>query len=195
MPDDEQQPSAEEPVIDDLEQKCDEAVAGWKRALADYDNLKKDLSKERAEMIKHAAWRAAQAFLPVLDNFDAALKFQPEADPPLADTPAWQKLQGWLQGILFIRAQLEKALEDLGLEPFGAVGDAFDPNMHEAVDSRAESAAPSRVIPSDSEGSRDSSPSARNDTGSEHIAEIVRRGWKLGEQVVRPAQVVVGSSV
>ena len=57
---------------------CATAMAGWKRALADYDNLKKDLSRERTEMRKDAVLDAAHAFIAVLDNFDQAVKFTPE---------------------------------------------------------------------------------------------------------------------
>lgn len=140
--------------VDPIQAKCDEAMTGWKRALADYDNLKKDLSRERGEMRRDGVLRAAQSFLAVLDNFDAAVKFTPQDIDP--------KLQGWLQGILFIRTQLETALRDLGLEPFGAIGDTFDPNLHEAVKGEGEK-----------------------------IAEVVRRGWKMNDKIVRSASVVV----
>lgn len=164
---DDQQPVT--PPADDFKVKYDEATLGWKRALADYDNLKKDLSRERGEMRRDAAARAAESFLGVLDNFDAAVKFTPENVDP--------KLQGWLSGILFIRTQLETALRDLGLEPFGAVGDSFNANLHEAVTERElpltkrETLQPEGVAPV--------------------ILEVIRRGWKIGDRIVRGASVVV----
>ncbi|GEM_PF-1015114 len=180
-------------------------MLGWKRALADYDNLKKDLSKERVEMRRDATIRAAQSFLAVLDNFDAAVKFQPDIsalsraergtseDPsplaqentgaergtsgdPWSDADLGKRMASWLSGILFIRTQLETALRDLGLEPFGNVGDAFDANLHEAVDSRHCEEPQAMKQSPDSSGT---------------ILEVVRRGWKMGDKVVRSASVIV----
>lgn len=164
MPDEQQPmeplPPFGEAPADPLQAKCDEAILGWKRALADYDNLKKDLSRERVDMRREATVRVAQGFLSVLDNFDAAIKFTPDNIDP--------KLQGWLSGILFIRTQLETALRDLGLEPFAKISDAFDPNLHEAVSER------------DEEGKNPGT-----------VLDVVRRGWKMGDKIVRSASVVV----
>ena len=89
--------------------QCDEYLTGWKRALADYDNLKKDLARERTQMHVHAVERSLLAILPVLDNFDAALKFAPtEVDP---------KTKQWLQGVLHVRTQLEDAFQPIPLHP------------------------------------------------------------------------------
>lgn len=151
----------EEIKNDDVEAKCAEYLAGWKRALADYDNLKKELSRERAEMRRDAMEAAAEEFLPALEHFDAALRFTPEVD---------QKAQGWLQGILHIRRELEDAMKSLGVEPFGAVGDTFDPSKHESSGERSE------------EGKAPNT-----------IAEVLRQGWKMGERVIRPAHVIVNS--
>lgn len=141
-------------------QNCAVALAGWKRALADYDNLKKDLARERVGMRQDAVLEAARAFIAVLDNFDQAVKHVPEG---LDD-----KTKGWVNGALFIRTQLETSLHDLDLEPFGAVGDVFDPSIHEIVSEREEEGA------------------------SEHsILEVAHRGWKIGERIVRSAKVVV----
>ncbi len=140
--------------------QCDEYLAGWKRALADYDNLKKDLARERTHMRVHALERAAHGMLPVLDHFDAAVRFAPDGHDP--------KMKQWLSGVLHVRKELEDALKDLGLKPFGEVGDIFDPNLHEAASERHE------------EGK------------SDHVVlEIVSRGWKLGEKIVRPAKVII----
>ncbi len=163
MNDENEQEKQEEVVADAATcAKCDEYLTGWKRALADYDNLKKDLSRERTESRQFAVTGVALQLLPVLDNFDAATKFAPEG----LDA----KTQGWLSGILHIRSQLERVMEELGLEPFGVIGDAFDPNLHDAAGERSE------------EG---------KEPGS--ILEVVLRGWKLSGRVVRPARVVVTS--
>lgn len=138
-----------------------EYLAGWKRALADYDNLKKDLGRERSDMRAAAIADAAMRVIPVLDNFDVATKFVPEGVD--------DKLRNWLTGILFIQTQLDAALKDMGVEPFGVVGDAFDANLHDAVGERSVA---------------DAQPG--------HVVEVVARGWKLGERIIRPAKVIVG---
>jgi molecular chaperone GrpE len=155
--------------------QCDEYLAGWKRALADYDNLKKDLARERTYMRAHALERATHGFLPVLDHFDAAVKFQPKADPPLADVPGGldQKTKQWLSGVLHVRKELEDALKELGLQPFGEVGDAFDPNLHEAASERHEH----------EEGKPD-----------HVILEVVSRGWRIGDRIIRPAKVIINNA-
>lgn len=147
-------------------QNCAVALAGWKRALADYDNLKKDLARERVVMRQDAVLEAARAFIAVLDNFDQAVKHVPEG---LDD-----KTKGWVNGVLFIRTQLETSLRDLGLEPFGAAGDAFDPHLHDAIWNA-------------------DTPPAKGEAGGGalQIIEVTHRGWKIGERVVRSAKVVV----
>lgn len=144
----------------DLQAKCDEYLAGWKRALADYDNIKKDLARERGEMRIAAIADAAIRVIPVLDNFDVAVKFLP------ADID--DKLRNWLTGILFIQTQLEEAIKSMGAEPYGSAGDTFDANLHDAVGERED------------EGAKPHS-----------IVEVVSRGWKIGEKIIRPAKVIV----
>lgn len=150
----------EEDPLAKLQAERDEYLVGWKRALADYDNIKKELSTEKDRMRSSVQWSFAGALLPVLDNFDEATKHAPEGLDP--------KTQNWLTGILYIKNQFEQVMNDLGLQPFGAVGDAFDPNKHEAAGEREEE-------------------------GKAHgtILEIVRRGWTLGDRVVRPASVII----
>jgi len=145
-----------------------EYLAGWKRALADYDNLKKDLGRERGDMRLAAAADAVMRLVPVLDNFDVATKFVPDNVD--------DKLRNWLTGILFIQTQLENALKEMGAEPYGEVGDTFDANLHDAVGERED------VI--------GGVPAPRHD-GESCIVEIVARGWKIGERIIRPAKVIV----
>jgi len=68
-----------EPAVETVpEDKATEYLAGWKRALADYDNLKKEQGRERVEMRAAATADAASRIIPVIDNFDTAVKFVPE---------------------------------------------------------------------------------------------------------------------
>ncbi len=116
--------------LEELKAKCAEYENGWKRALADYDNLKKDLARQRGEMRQQAAQDIAEEFIPVLDNFDQAVKFQPNGLD--------EKAKNWISGILHVRSQLEEILKRLGVEPFGSEGDPFDPHLHESIGEKSE---------------------------------------------------------
>lgn len=140
-------------------EKCQEYLSGWKRALADYDNLKKELASERVSMHHAAVERVADQIIPVLDNFDHALKFKPEGLDG--------KVEGWLQGMLHVRTQLESVLKDMGLEPFGGSGESFDPHQHEAASEQETDAPPGTIL------------------------DVILRGWKRGDRVLRPAKVTV----
>jgi len=139
---------------------CADSLAGWKRALADYDNLQKDLLRQREEIRERVKEGFAHDLIAVLDNFDQAVKFAPQ------DLPA--EVTTWLVGVTHVQNQFVSVLEGLGLESFGAVGDVFDPHLHNAADER------------DQEGAEEGS-----------VIEIIQRGWKLGDKVVRPANVIV----
>lgn len=140
--------------------KCDDYLLGWKRALADYDNLKKDLASERSRMREYVEQDAAERILPVLDNFDQALAFKPDG----VDA----KIENWLQGLLYVRTQLENVMAELGASPFGSADEHFDPSMHDAAGEKQQAGkAPGVVL------------------------EIVRRGWRRGEHMIRPAKVIV----
>lgn len=105
--------------------KCDEYLAGWKRALADYDNLKKDLAKERTAIRDGTKELLAHDLLESVDHFDQALKHKPSGLSP--------EVEKWLNGILHVRQQFESVLKNLGLEPFGKTGEIFDSTRCEAV--------------------------------------------------------------
>ncbi|HBR80320.1 MAG: Protein GrpE [Candidatus Uhrbacteria bacterium GW2011_GWE2_45_35] len=111
-----------------LEIQAAEYLTGWKRALADYDNLKKDLARERGEMRRAVAVEMLLNLLPLLNNFDQAAKHRPHTQD--------QAVEAWISGALQIRSQLEEALKEIGAEPFGSEGEKFDPALHESVSIR-----------------------------------------------------------
>jgi molecular chaperone GrpE len=139
---------------------CDEYKLGWQRALADYDNLKKDLMKEREGMRRGAKEDVAESIIPILDHFDQALKFKPQG---LDAT-----VENWLTGMMHVRNQLESVLLEMGVTPFGSVGEAFDPHFHESVGEREDESQPEHAV-----------------------VEVSQRGWKLGDRVIRPATVII----
>ena len=109
--------------------KCAEHLAGWKRALADYDNLQKDLLRQREEIRERVKEGFAHDLIGGLDNFDQAVKFAPN------DLP--QEVQTWLVGVTHVQNQFVSVMEGLGLSSYGAVAETFDPHLHNAVDQRS----------------------------------------------------------
>lgn len=107
------------------EELCADMELNWKRALADYQNLKKDVARERAEMGQYATLRVVERFLPVFDNFNTAIAHMPKTDD--------KTVLNWALGVGFIQKQLEEALRDLGLTLIKTTGETFDATKHEAV--------------------------------------------------------------
>ncbi|MBU0646199.1 nucleotide exchange factor GrpE [Patescibacteria group bacterium] len=111
--------------LEELRKKGEEYLAGWKRALADYDNVLKDLGRIKSELRQNSKQDVVESLLPVLDNFDQATSHVPDR---LDD-----QTQNWLNGILHIKDQLTGTLSDFGAEPYGSPGDEFDPHLHDAI--------------------------------------------------------------
>lgn len=109
---------------------CQEYLDGWKHALADYDNLKKELVKEKEKIRFATKEDFVFRLLPVMDHFSQALHHEPE------DLSSHAKQ--WVQGVLHIRRQLEEALKEFGVETYGVCGEMFDPNLHEAIEQKSE---------------------------------------------------------
>lgn len=109
-----------------LEQK--EALNGWRRALADFENYKKRQLTNNEEFRKFANEDLILEILPVLDNFQAAMEHIPQE----------QKNEGWVTGIMFIQKQLLDILATKGLEKIPVkIGDEIDENIHEIVRGKA----------------------------------------------------------
>lgn len=129
---------SDEEVKDDLQAKCDEYLAGWKRALADYENLQKQNAQLRADDRRRLRIQLAEELLPVVDNFAQAMKFAPQAIPP--------ELATWFAGVQHIDRQFTEVLKTLDIEPIIAVGTAFDPHLHESGGSRHDPARPEHEV-------------------------------------------------
>lgn len=114
---------------------ADNNMDGWKRARADYLNLKKENEKEKIELAQFANLSLIFELLPVADNFDRALQHIPEE----------AKKQEWVKGVLGIRQQLASIFQSLGLEQVKTDG-AFNPELHEAVSHDAQDGVQSDTI-------------------------------------------------
>jgi molecular chaperone GrpE len=109
--------------VDARTREAAEAQERYLRALADFDNFRRRVAREREEWRRQAQEELLREILPALDNFDRAL----------AAEPATGGDGGFRAGVELIHRDFLKALERLGVRTFGAAGEHFDPLRHEAV--------------------------------------------------------------
>ena len=92
------------------------------RRQAEFDNFRRRAEREKADVLEYANTQSVQAILPILDDFERALKVESsDAD--------------YARGMELIFQRLTDSLKKLGLEPITSTGKPFDPNLHHAVDS------------------------------------------------------------
>jgi molecular chaperone GrpE len=91
------------------------------RLAAEFDNFRKRSERERADLCEYASADAVKALLPVLDDFERALK------APCDDAE-------YVKGVELIYQRMFDTLKNLGLEPIAATGQSFDPNLHHAIE-------------------------------------------------------------
>jgi len=139
--------------------KLADAEARVLRAQADLENFRKRVRREHEEQLKLAIVPLVADLLDVVDNLDRALNSaaQRDADDELT------------QGVSMIATQLKTALEKHGVRRIEALGQPFDPHLHQTVRAEPTGAAPNTVI------------------------EEVQPGYMLHDRVIRPARVVIAS--
>lgn len=120
-----QEEFAEKTPLTLAEEKCAELEAAWKRALADYQNLQREVARERLEMGGYAVLRVVEPFLPILDYVKQATATKPSSDD--------KNVANWITGVDHIARMFEDGLKDLGLKAIPTVGEKFDASKHEAV--------------------------------------------------------------
>lgn len=129
------------------------------RTAADFDNYRKRVMREQERMRQMAAESLMQDLLPVLDNLERALEHAGNDD-------------GIGKGIELILTQFRGVLQRHGLKPIPAMGEVFDPHVHEAV-MQEESA----EIPAG------------------HVVQEIQKGYWLGDRVLRPSKVSVSKGM
>jgi molecular chaperone GrpE len=111
-------------------------LEGWQRTQAEFANARKRLERQRAEAYTNASADLANRLLPIVDDFERALK----------NSPADAQGNGWLSGVELVYRKLINVLEGLGVAPIEAAGQPFDPNLHEALGQEASSQYESGVV-------------------------------------------------
>ncbi len=139
-------------------EKADEYLELAQRTRADFDNYRKRATREAALAQERGISRLAKELLPAIDNLDRAVQ---------AAEPEESQL---VSGIKLVQADLLAALARAGIEPFSPVGEAFDPQWHEAVAQL---------------------PVEGSEPGT--VVEVYQQGYRLGETVLRPARVLVAA--
>lgn len=130
----------------------------WTRALADHDNYRRRMQREMEEDRKYAALPLLKTLLPAFDGLDRAI---------MAATQS-KNVDELIQGIQLTIKQLETALNGFGAKTIPALGQPFDPNLHEAI-----SQIPSEEHPAMT------------------VLQDVERGYMLHDRIVRPSKVIV----
>jgi molecular chaperone GrpE len=142
-----------------------EAQEGIARRQADFENYRKRIERERGEAHNRVVADVARKLLPVVDNLARALEAEKTVEAGES-----KEFRHFLHGIELISKQLNDVLESLGIQPIAAVGERFDPHIHEAVVTE----------PSDK---------YEPDTVTEELA----RGYRIGDRLLRPAMVKVSA--
>lgn len=145
--------------IADLKQQLSDADDKFLRAQAEMQNMQTRLAKEQAQALKYANQKLGLAVLPALDNLERALQVE-------ADDDASEQLK---KGVEMVFGTLKQALSDNGIKEVGQVGETFDPNYAQAIQS----------VPADDEHPADT------------IASVMQKGYMLEDRVIRPAMVAV----
>lgn len=111
-----------EPAID-YQKQAEEYLAGWQRARADYQNLKKENEQKLASFALQANKELLTELLPLVDYFKHAFHH----------LPAELKTSEWVDGMRHIQSKLEQVLAYFGIKEMEVIGEKFNPNLHEAV--------------------------------------------------------------
>ncbi|CAC6372914.1 TPA: nucleotide exchange factor GrpE [Staphylococcus aureus] len=144
--------------INELQQLADENEEKYLRLYAEFENYKRRIQKENEINKTYQAQRVLTDILPAIDNIERALQIE-------GDDETFKSLQ---KGVQMVHESLINALKDNGLEVIKTEGEAFDPNIHQAV-------------------VQDDSP----DFESGEITQELQKGYKLKDRVLRPSMVKV----
>jgi molecular chaperone GrpE len=145
--------------LEALKQTAEENYQRYLRTQADFDNFRRRSRQEKEEFAKYASQKLIEGLLPIVDNFERAISASREQ----------QDFESLAKGVEMIQRQLNQLLEDEGLQPIAAVGQPFNPELHQAI-----MQAP-----------------AEEGTESGIVAEELQKGYMLKEKVIRPSMVKV----
>jgi molecular chaperone GrpE len=166
--------------LEALRNENEELIDTLQRLQADFDNYRKRAARDQESLVARAGERIVKELLPILDDLERVLEAAKRPEAPVRDSgpregvrgnrvdvpPTDSGLSKLEDGVQLVHRQLEQLLEKEGLAPVETDGQ-FDPHVHEAL----------LTQPSDA------------DEGS--VIEVLQKGYRLGDRVLRPARVVV----
>jgi molecular chaperone GrpE len=135
------------------------------RRQADFENYRKRVERERSETYNRVVADVATKLLPVSDNLKRALETEASVEASESD-----EFRHFLSGVDLIWKQLNGVLEALGVKPIAAVGEPFDPHVHEAVVTEA-----------------------TDEYEPDTVIQEILAGYRLGDRLIRPALVKVAT--
>lgn len=138
-------------------QDYDELDDRYKRILAEFENYKKRSQKERENLYSSILGDVIEVILPVVDNLENASKVE-------------TKDEEYKKGVELVLKQFKDVLTSKGVEEIKALGETFDPELHEAVSSIQD-----------------------ENKGEKEIIQEYRKGYKIGNKVIRHSMVVVAN--
>jgi molecular chaperone GrpE len=147
-------------VLEATREQSDENLRSLQRTAADFANYRRRVDEERQGLSTFSNAMLIGRLLAVLDDFDRALQNVPE-----------ETHEGWVDGVRLVERKLRSLLEAEGVTQIEALGQPFDPNLHEAVDTEETADLPDNQV----------------------IGEL-QRGYRLGDRVLRPSLVRVASN-
>jgi molecular chaperone GrpE len=148
-------------LLADAEAKKDEYLELAKRTQADFENFRKRMAAEVQAAGVRGKTQLAQEVVPALDDLERAIE-------AAGLDPEGDSEDGLAHGVLLVFRSLREGLKRNGIEAVDPKGEKFDPNQHEAL-----------------------STVAAEGTESGTVVEVLQKGYRLNEQLIRPARVVV----
>ncbi len=145
-------------IIENLKKEKEEFFEKLQRVSADYANYQKRAPKQIADTVAYEKEMIIKSLLPALDNFEHTLQ----------NTQSVENIDALIQGIKIIYDQMLDILKSHGVEPIKALGETFDPAMHEAMMQKTE-------------------PEKENNI----VLQEFQKGYKLNGRVIRPVKVIV----
>lgn len=139
------------------QKEIDELTDRYKRILAEFENHKKRSQKEREGLYNSILGDIVEVILPILDNLENAVKVETSDE-------------NYKKGVELVLKQFQDVLKSKGIEEIKALGETFDPEIHEAVSS----------VQDDSKGEKE-------------IVQEYRKGYRIGSKVIRHSMVVVAN--
>ncbi|QQS41113.1 MAG: nucleotide exchange factor GrpE [Acidobacteriota bacterium] len=152
--------------IEELIKERDDLMDALRRQKIDFENYRSRTERDRSNTFKSILGGLATQILPVIDNLERALDTFGEPEE-ISET----EVKKFIEGIVLVSHQMNEVLIEMGVEPIPAIGQDFDPNLHEAVDLVPTSEVPPKTV-----------------------VEELLRGYKIGDRVIRPSMVKVSEA-